>query len=258
MTALFAPEKGYLLLALLLVGGFAVLALMLHRLDSRLSDLRSRLDRDLPARIDEKAMEVGHAVAFTALGLRFPVFLGGSSIDSFHAKYLVEHLLSDPPRTILELGSGSSTILIARVMEAQGAPPYAHIAVEHDAAFLDRSRAYARLNGVADRITFAHCPLVPIETLRMEWYADVPDLLAGRRIDLLIVDGPPAYRAGQERARLPALEVLYPHLAAKCTVILDDANRPGEVEVFRAWTRAYPEFRVKRLRRGKGIAILSR
>jgi len=242
----------------LLAGAFGILGLMILRLNSKISYLTSRIDREILTRLDEKTAEIGNTIALTALGLRFPVFLGDASIDSFHAKYLVQLLVAEPPRTILELGSGSSTVLIARTMELQRAEDCLHISVDHESHFLEISKRYAKANGVADHVKFVHCPLVKIEPLGMQWYANVPNLLEGRKIDLLIVDGPPAYQAGQERARLPALQVLYPHLAEKCTIILDDANRPGEIEVSKEWLQAYPEFHITRLKRGKGIAVLTR
>jgi hypothetical protein len=56
-------------------------------------------------------------------------------------------------------------------------------------------------------------------------------------IDLLLVDGPPAYAAGHALARYPALPVLGDRLASGATVVLDDAERPGEQEVLRRWER---------------------
>ncbi len=59
--------------------------------------------------------------------------------------------------------------------------------------------------------------------------------LWGDPIDLLVVDGPPAYAAGHGLARYPALPVLCDLLAPRATVILGDAERPGEQEVLRRW-----------------------
>ncbi len=52
-----------------------------------------------------------------------------------------------------------------------------------------------------------------------------------------MVDGPPAYAAGHGLARYPALPVLYDWLAPDATLVLDDAERPGEQEVLRRWER---------------------
>ena len=77
----------------------------------------------------------------------------------------------------------------------------------------------------------------------MPWYDDavvaagLDVALRGELIDLLLVDGPPAYAAGHELARYPALPVLYDRLAPGATVVLDDVERAGEQEVLRRWER---------------------
>jgi hypothetical protein len=52
---------------------------------------------------------------------------------------------------------------------------------------------------------------------------------------VLLVDGPPAYAAGHGPACYLALPVSCDWLAPGATVVLDDAERPGEREVLRRW-----------------------
>ena len=61
--------------------------------------------------------------------------------------------------------------------------------------------------------------------------------LSGDPIDLLLVDGPPAYVDGYGLARYPALPVLAHRLGAGATVILDDVERRGEQQILRHWER---------------------
>ena len=90
-----------------------------------------------------------------------------------------------------------------------------------------------------------HAPLAPHPHAEpgLSWYDDAAltaglrAALAGDPIDLLLVDGPPAYAAGHGLARYPALPVLGDRLAPGATVVLDDAERPGEQEVLRRWER---------------------
>ena len=58
-------------------------------------------------------------------------------------------------------------------------------------------------------------------------------------VDLLVVDGPPAFEDGFGLARHPALPVLRGRLAPGATVVLDDIERPGEREVVRRWEREF-------------------
>ena len=198
-----------------------------------------------------------NASCINALGFRFPVFMGGPSIDTHHARNLVFLLQERRPRTILELGSGSSTIIIARTLQLMGASPDLHISVDHDARFLGNTQELARLNGVAELVQFEHCPLSAVDGFPTPWYSRIVELAKSSRFDFVLVDGPPAYAKGEDRAREPALTMLRPYLSENAILILDDANRPGEQDVVTAWLDRYPEFNLYEAKEGKGIAILS-
>ncbi len=88
------------------------------------------------------------------------------------------------------------------------------------------------------------------------WYA-LDDLdLAPDTVELLIVDGPPAPTG--PLARLPALPLLMDLLAHRCTVYLDDADRPDEKATVERWIEAFPDFVAEELALEKGCAKLSR
>jgi predicted O-methyltransferase YrrM len=244
-----------------------LLIFLIYKLSIRLG-AHEKLIRDLPNKISNQllpaletaSLEAQNAVSLGALNFSFPVFLGGPSIDSFHARHLVQQLVSRQPKVILELGSGSSTVIIARVYQLLGIQDCAHISIDHEAFFLDLSKRYAELNGVADRVNFCHCPLEPVAASLdgNNWYSGVSNTLNGRKIELLVIDGPPAYEDDTQNARYPALPMLYEHLSPNCMVILDDANRPGEKMAVERWKEQYPEFTVTHYANGKGIAVLTR
>jgi hypothetical protein len=111
------------------------------------------------AQVSKEAQQVQNAVGLAQLGLHsLPVFLGGWSIDAFLAKRLVELLAQDEPQTIVELGSGTSTILIAQCMKLLGVRDHVHIAIDHDGRYLKLTRKLACLNGLEDSIMFCECP----------------------------------------------------------------------------------------------------
>jgi predicted O-methyltransferase YrrM len=149
-------------------------------------------------------------------------------------------------RRVVELGSGVSTVLLARLLTQR--PPhdgFRMAAVEHDPGWarwvsdqLDRER-------IGGDVVVIHAPLLDhaLAERGMQWYdeaavaAGLDAALRGGLIDLLLVDGPPAYAAGHGLARYPALPALHDRLAPGATVILDDVERPGEKEVLRRWER---------------------
>ena len=149
-------------------------------------------------------------------------------------------------RRIVELGSGISTVLLARLLH--GTRPdgdWRLAAVEHDAVWVGRVTEELEHERIGNRITVVHAPLVP-HPLALDdllWYegaeviAGLDGALDGEPIDLLVVDGPPAYAPGSGLARYPALPVLRTRMAPDGTVVLDDVDRPGEQDVLRRWER---------------------
>jgi predicted O-methyltransferase YrrM len=254
------------ILSLLILGLLVALALKLRRwvweIHSNTANLRSEIsdvkesNAKLAAAISDAGLEAVNATCLASLGLKFPVFLGGWSIDSFLARWLVQHILERRPKCIVELGSGSSTILIARTLNLLGENEATHIAVDHEEKYLGLTRDVATLNGVSDGVEFMHCPLVRYESLDKLWYDGLAGKLADCKIDLLIIDGPPA--GLQPNSRYPALPVLLPFLNKNCTILLDDSNRPHEEQIAKRWHAENPDFNLSFFKPGHGFAVLSR
>jgi hypothetical protein len=147
-------------------------------------------------------------------------------------------------RCVLELGSGVSTILLVRLLsQLDLAGGFRLVAVEHDAGWARWVSDQLDREGIGDNAVVVHAPLVPhvVAEPGVLWYDEMvvavrlDAVLRGDLVDLLLVDGPPAYAAGQGLARYPALPVLCDRLAPGATVVLDDVERPGEQEVLRRW-----------------------
>lgn len=136
-------------------------------------------------------------------------------------------------RTIVECGSGTSTIWLGLALRHRG---HGHVyALEHQERFAEATRAYVLANGLEDWVTILEAPLVhySIEGNDYRWY----DLAAigpiKDRIDLLFVDGPPASTG--HMARYPAIPLLADRLADNAWVVLDDTVREEEVSIVSNW-----------------------
>jgi predicted O-methyltransferase YrrM len=149
-------------------------------------------------------------------------------------------------RRIVELGSGISTVLLTRLLTQR--PPldgFRMAAVEHDPDWAQWVTEQLDREHIGHDVAVIHAPLLPhgLAERGLYWYdatavaAGLDAALRGDLIDLLLVDGPPAYTTGHGLARYPALPVLRERLAPGATVILDDVERPGEQEVLRRWER---------------------
>ena len=140
-------------------------------------------------------------------------------------------------RRIVELGSGVSTVLLARLLAQRGGTdPRRLVAVEHDARWRRWVVEQLRAEGIDAPVVVVDAPLQPFaDGDGPHWYDEAAVLAAVDDVDLLVVDGPPAFEPGLGLARHRALVVLRDRLAPGATVILDDIERPGEQEVLRRW-----------------------
>jgi hypothetical protein len=143
--------------------------------------------------------------------------------------------LGSEDRTVLECGSGTSTVVLASLAQKRGGHVFA---LDHEPMFADATRAQLVQHGVADFATVLTAPLVTyeLEGATRPFYdlSELGALFAERAgAGLLIVDGPPG--ANQHLARLPAVPLLHEFMRVRATVLLDDANRDDEREIVRRW-----------------------
>lgn len=190
----------------------------------------------------------------STLPLEYPVFFGGWSIDGFVARQLIDTLEQTRPRVVLELGSGSSTVLIAAALARLGTKTR-HIAVDHQEEFLTITRRNLELQGLGGRTELWCCPLGETTPGGPPWYQGLPERLQGTCLDLVLVDGPPGTL--HPEARRPAMGVLKPFFSERAVLILDDARRDEEQATVRAWQEAHPDLSFRFVKRGKGCAIFS-
>ena len=151
---------------------------------------------------------------------------------------------------IVECGSGVSTVVLARLLRSRGVGSV--VALEHDGAWAARVARWLRNEKLEPFARVVHAPLEGDPP----WYATAALDEAPDAIDLLIVDGPPAFHAGEEHRRAPALERFAPRLADGATVVLDDLDRPGERAVLAGWEAA-TEWRF-RVEESAGVAFGAR
>lgn len=130
---------------------------------------------------------------------------------------------------LVECGSGVSTVLLARLLRERGAGSV--VAVEHDGAWAALVGDLLRREQLVDVARVVHAPLEGDPP----WYAPAALAALDSDVDLLIVDGPPAFATGEQHRRAPALAFFEPRLVPGATVVLDDLHRRGEREVLARW-----------------------
>lgn len=174
--------------------------------------------------------------------------LHGWPVSPDFALLLVQLLEQHSFDAIIEFGSGSSTLLIARTLahlarKRPQQPRPVHVALEHLEKYYEGTADLLTGAGLRDEVTLVLAPLKPTVVVSGETFAyygpgDVLTQLAERLGDvpriLAIVDGPP--ESIGPLARYPALEMLLGAFPSQQgSLLLDDYRRPGEQEIARRW-----------------------
>jgi predicted O-methyltransferase YrrM len=162
--------------------------------------------------------------------------LGGWAMTSSTLVWVVDQIYSGRVSTIIECGSGSSTVWLALALEQRGADGRI-VSLESSAEYAERTRGRLAELGLSHRALVLTAPLVDCNLPNrptQPWFdlSALPEDLAG--VDLLFVDGPLGNTSPQ--ARYPALPVFADRLAADALVLLDDTWRTPERQIVQSWS----------------------
>jgi len=159
--------------------------------------------------------------------------LGSWKADTYMLGRMVDEIEALRPRTVVELGSGASSLVASQALSRNGGGRL-H-SYDQQGPYVANMREWLAEHGLDAE--FRYAPL----TLRDPawpglWYdlGDIPEA-----IDLLIIDGPPWSVHPYVRGMA---ERLFDRIAPGGVVMLDDAARPGERIVARRWRRRWPDF----------------
>ena len=214
--------------------------------------LRSRLDR-----VEAQLEEIAAIAAFSGMDMPYPLPLGGGWALSWDAAVLLaREVATGRPRTVVELGSGGSSLVIGLQLRRSG---QGHLyTLDHDPAFAATTRRHVSALGLDPWVTVLDAPLEPQpvadETYR--WYrlpAAVRDL---EHIDLVVVDGPPQATDREGMPRYPAVPLLADRLGPGSVLFVDDAFREAEERMLERWRRDEPRWVVETVKTKRGTAIV--
>ena len=140
-------------------------------------------------------------------------------------------------KVVVEFGCGISTLFLTERLSREGGHL---VSFDHDAQWISElsSRLTAAQRNV---VTFILAPLVAstYEETVIDWYDSdvVHGALANLKlVDLVLVDGPPAYQKKFCLNRGPAIHHLRPVLAPNAAILLDDIHRQGEQHIANRWS----------------------
>lgn len=212
---------GSLAIGVILVLGIAVVLLVL---------LHSRREAKLHFEQIEALFEVYFSMSEGVPPLR-ETRVWAASPDFLRLVY--KHVRRQKPGLVVELGSGSSTIVAGYALRQNGSGRL--ISLEHSGEHANRSRRMVSLHSLEDYSKVLNAPLTDytLDGRVWEWY-NLEDFDPEKPIDFVIVDGPPGHL--QELSRYPALPLLSNWLSEEATFIVDDADRGDEKLIVQRWT----------------------
>lgn len=178
------------------------------------------------------------------LNLKFPISWNSWPIEEEFAIKLVEIIKINKPTNVVELGSGTSTLIILKTLNMLGVN-YTLTSVDSDPIFLAKTKALLISEGVYDdkkvKLIFSPVRDMIINNLSYKWYNPVDFEFDSNKIDLLFVDGPVGGLC--KNCRYPAVGIFKKNLRDGSIVILHDSKRPDEIEIISMWTKENPEIK---------------
>jgi predicted O-methyltransferase YrrM len=214
-----------------------------------------RWHRQAVARTESQTTHLRSAIGIAATAGGMPTYWTEHSITPETLTQIQQLIAALGVRRVLELGSGLSTLLLAHAFRRAGEG--AVLSLDDDARWAAQTTATLKREGLSG---FAEVHVAPLRDVTAggrtaPWY-DLSGVGAGARFDLVIVDGPPAWK-GDRVARLPALYELRKHLGENGVLVLDDAGRGGEAEIARQWQRDFPDLHFRMVGVGRGLFVAS-
>lgn len=181
-----------------------------------------------------------------------------SSIRPSAIVKVINDILINKRKNIIEFGSGVSTLYIAKILNKNGGHLYS---VEHDENWITIIKQMLKKENIDETVTFIHAPMrkSTLSLNNLDWYNEdnLNNVLCNcNKFDLILIDGPLAYNKDHMLSRYPAIPFLIniDKIAKESTIILDDIERDGEQIIIKKWEKIYNYNFVKSYVDG-GIAI---
>ncbi|MFB9077346.1 class I SAM-dependent methyltransferase [Flavobacterium procerum] len=161
----------------------------------------------------------------------------GGALRPVCITYILNEIIINQRKMILEFGSGLSTLLMARLIKRNNINAKIY-SVEHNQSWAAIIEDYLKKENLLEFVTIIRADLKEIGTSsfgNLNWYDlnAISSVINNEKFDLIIVDGPPANTEKIKFSRFPAFESLSNNFANDFCLLLDDANREGEKEIIK-------------------------
>ena len=202
-------------------------------IDRKIREIKNHQARSQQIVLDyeqiSKLFPESHFIPFTTWSISPSVIL-----------HIVNDIVINKRRHVIEFGTGASTLYIARLIQTLKLD-IKFYSIESDGEWLENIDKQLNLYGLQGIVSLVHAPLgnVPSD-IRLNnqqlWYDTeiiARETEAINKVDLVIVDGPSG--SSTPFARYSAIPFLQDRLAEKFGVFLDDSRREDEMEITKKW-----------------------
>ena len=168
--------------------------------------------------------------------------LNGGAIRPLGLAYILNEILINKRENVLEVGSGISTILMARLIKKNCLNTKIH-SIEHNKKWCNQLQEILEYEKLEDYVNIIHCGLNIIEDkYAKKWYDIKKDKFKNLKFDFVIIDGPPANQASLRMSRYPIINFIEDKLQNDdFCIFLDDVNRKGEKILAQDLVSKFPE-----------------
>lgn len=170
-------------------------------------------------------------VKLSSLGIGY-VPWSSSSMTPRAIIYILNEIILNKKSRVLELGMGISTFYIAKLMKDQ--THVSLMSIDNDESWIKVCRDQIQVKNLETaRHKILHAPLKGLNGegnpessyYNLDYFMDE---IASFSPDLLVIDGPPAWKPEISDARVPAHQFLAALLSSNSSVFIDDYTRSGE------------------------------
>lgn len=168
---------------------------------------------------------------------KHPVLFSSSALRPITLSLIMNQMIINQRKVIVETGSGVGTLIIAQILKTFEHPAKFY-SIEEDLEWISIVKNMLEKEDLLHYVQFIHAPVDPLS--KNKWYdteAVEQALSVDTKIDFLIIDGPKAYLPGFELARKGAFDILSKYLADDYCIVLDDVNRKGELHLMKLFEK---------------------
>lgn len=189
--------------------------------------------------LKEAKLEIRSAqqLSWISSRLKSPLPTTSMSLQSFTVNWVVNEILINKPKFIVELGAGTSTQILAQLFTLAPQEGREMISIEENEEWVNYVSQKIKEDGNYDQLEVRHVDRK--NGPGGYWYNEelLDQILAGRQIDLLIVDGPSVLSAQQKADRARCFHYFKDKMSANSILFIDDANRKPEYTVLQEWAK---------------------